>query len=145
MAGSNGSLTLKGLAQILRDHMDGTAARFTDVGVQIDALRGEIGAVTGLVRDLGQIVLRNTEQIGIVGGLVQHLSEFALRQVEQLEEHRREIRQVFSRMEQQDAKIGEQNARIEAMNQEIRDLRVDIRRILDTMERRDGDGGGRDQ
>ena len=131
MAESNDGLTLEGLAQILRDHMDGTAARFADVAKQfaeeraerkaqdarwragIQDLRGEIGTVATIVRDLTQIVLR---------------------QVDQLEEHRQQIRQIYSRMEQHDA-------RFEAVNLEIREMRRDIRRILDAMERRDGNGG----
>ncbi|MBI4536590.1 MAG: hypothetical protein HY712_01380 [candidate division NC10 bacterium] len=120
MAESNGGLTLEGLAQILRDHMDGTAARFAEVRTSIQDLRGEIGTVATLVRDLGQIVLRQVDEIA------EHRRE--------LHEHREQIRQIFSRMEQQDVKLAEQNTRIEEM---IRD----IRRILDAMERRGGDGG----
>ncbi len=51
MAEVNGSVVLEGLAQILRDHTNGTAAGFAD-------LRGEIGVVATLVRDLVQIVAR---------------------------------------------------------------------------------------
>ncbi|HSB68446.1 MAG TPA: hypothetical protein VLT62_03815 [Candidatus Methylomirabilis sp.] len=95
----------------------------------ISDLRGEIGTVAGIARDLAQVVLRRT------GGL---------------EEDRREVRQVFSRMEQQDV-------RVETMTREIRDIRArmaehdarfeamahDIRRILDAIERRGDDGGRR--
>jgi hypothetical protein len=124
MAESNDGLTLEGLAQILRDHMDGSAARFAEERAErkaqdarwrasIQDLRGEVGLVATLVRDLSQIVLR---------------------QVDEVAEHRQHIRQIFSRMEQQDA-------RFEAVNLEIREMRRDIRRILDAMERRGGDGG----
>ena len=123
MAESSDGLTLEGLAQILRGHMDGSAARFAEVGTQfaevrasIQDLRGEVGLVATLVRDLSQIVLR---------------------QVDEVAEHRQHIRQIFSRMEQQDA-------RFEAVNLEIREMRRDIRRILDAMERRGGDGGRRE-
>lgn len=115
MADSNDGLTLEGLAQILRDHMDGTAARFAEVGNRIDDLRKEISTVATVVRDLTQIVLRRTEE---------------------LEEHRREIRQIYARMEQHDARMAEHDARFEAMAR-------DIRRILDAMERRGGNGGQR--
>ena len=115
MADSNGGLTLEGLARILRDHMDGTAARFAEVGGRIDDLRREVGGVAGMVRDLSQVVLR---------------------QVDEIAEHRRQIQQSYSRMEQHDV-------RSEAMTEEIREMRRDIRRILDAMERRGGDGGGR--
>lgn len=136
MADSNDGLTLEGLAQILRDHMDGTAVQFAEVraqfaevgarldavGARIDNLRGEIGIVATIVRDLAQIVAGHADQI-----------EEQRRQIDeqrrQAEEHRQYIRQVFSRMEQHDA-------RFEAMTH-------DIRRILDAMERRGGDGGGR--
>jgi chromosome segregation ATPase len=138
MSKSRDDLTLEGLARILRDHMDGTAARFAEVGNQfaelrnqfagvwgrMDELRGEIGLVATLVRDLTQIVARHDDE------LLEHRRWN--------EELRQYIRQVFSRMEQQDAKIAEQNTRIEGMTR-------DIRRILDAMERRGGDGGRRPQ
>lgn len=115
MADTNGGFTLEGLAQVLRDHMEGTALQFAavgrqfaEVGARIDDLRREVAGVAGMVRDLSQIVLR---------------------QVDEIAEHRQQIRQVFARMEQHDA-------RFEAMSR-------DIRRILDAMERRGGDGGGR--
>jgi len=127
MTESSDGLTLEGLAQILRDHMDGSAARFAEERAErkaqdarwrasIQDLRGEVGLVATLVRDLSQIVLR---------------------QVDEVAEHRQHIRQIFSRMEQQDA-------RFEAVNLEIRVMRRDIRRILDAMERRGGDGGRRE-
>jgi len=115
MAESNNGLTLEGLARILRDYMDGTAARFAEVRASIQDLRGEIGTVATLVRDLTQIVARHDDAI------IEHRRE--------LDEHRREIRQIYSRMEQHDA-------RFEAVTR-------DIRRILDAMERRGGDRGGR--
>jgi len=126
MAQSNSGLTLEGLARILRDHVEATAAQFAEERAErkaqdawwrasIQDLRGEIGTVATIVRDLGQIVLR---------------------QVDQLEEHRQQIRQIFSRMEQQDGKMAEQNTRIE-------EIARDIRRILETIERRGGDGGRR--
>ena len=141
MAESSDGLTLEGLAQILRDHMDGSAARFAEERAErraqdarwrasIQDLRGEVGLVATLVRDLSQIVLRQVDEVA------EHRRE--------LQEHRQHIRQIFSRMEQQDGKIAEQNARIEVMTLEIREMRHDIRRILDTMERRGGDGGRRE-
>ena len=131
MTESSDGLTLEGLAQILRDHMDGTAAQFAEVRTSIRDLSGEIGTVATLVRDLSQIVLRQVDQ----------LAEYR----RESEEQRQQIRQVFSRMEQQDGKIAEQNARIEVMTLEIREMRHDIRRILDAMERRGGDGGHRER
>ena len=109
MAGSGEGLTLEGLAQILRDQMDGTAARFAEVGARIDALHGEIVVVAAIVRDLAQIVARQVDEIG---------------------EHRQQIRQIYTRMEQHDGRFET--------------LSGDIRRILDAMERRGGDGGSRE-
>jgi len=127
MAESNNGLTLEGLAQILRDHMEGTAARFAEERAErkaqdarwragLDDLRGQVVTVVGLVRDM---------------------SQNAARQAEELVEHRQHIQQIFSRMEQHDA-------RFEAVNLEIREMRHDIQRILDAMERRGGDGGRRE-
>jgi len=122
MAQSDNGLTLEGLAKILRDHMEVSAAQFAQIRAGIQDLRGEVGTVATLVRDLGQIVLRQVDEVA------EHRRE--------LDEHRREIRQIFSRMEQQDGKLAEQNTRIEEMTR-------DIRRILDAIERRGGNGGRR--
>jgi DNA repair exonuclease SbcCD ATPase subunit len=89
---------------------------------RMDELHREIGAVAGMVRDLSQISIR-------------HMDEAAEHR-RQLEEHRQYIRQIFARMEQSDA-------RFEAVNLEIRDMRKDIQRILDAIERRGGNGGSR--
>ena len=122
MAQSDNGLTLEGLAKILRDHMQVTAAQFAEVRASIQDLRGEIGTVATMVRDLGQIVLRQMDEVA------EHRRE--------LDEHRQQIRQILSRMEQHDA-------RFESVNLEIREMRHDIRRILDAMERRGGNGGRR--
>jgi uncharacterized coiled-coil DUF342 family protein len=110
-------LTLEGLAQILRDHMGWTTASVKD-------LREEIGRVAAMVVQLTQVVAR---------------------QVDDVAEYRREILRIYSRMEQQDARIEEMNrefrTRLEQQNAEIAELRRDTRRILDAMERRGGDGG----
>jgi hypothetical protein len=116
MANANGSLTLEGLAQILRDHMHGTAAGFAELRGSIADLRGEIGIVATIVRDLAQVSSRQGDDIA--------------RHERELEEHRRYIAQIFSRMEQHDA-------RFEAITREIR-------RIVDGLERRGGDGGRRE-
>ena len=125
-------LTLGGLARILRDHMNGTAARFAEVGARIDDLRRENAEVAGMVRALSQVMLRQMDDIA------EH------RRLH--EEHRQHIRQVFARMERGDARFEEMNrefrarmaehdARFEAMSREIR-------QILDALQRRGGDGGG---
>ena len=113
MADSDARLTLEGLARILRDHMDGTTAQFAEVGARLDAVGVRIDRLARIVEGLTQLATQHHEEIA------EH------RRLH--EEHRQYIRQVFTRMEQSDA-------RIEGMTR-------DIRRILDTMERRGGDGG----
>jgi methyl-accepting chemotaxis protein len=107
--------------------MDGTARQFSevqrqfsDVGTRIDDLRRENAEVAGMVRDLGQIVLRQVDET------TEH------RRLH--EQHRQEIRQIIARMEQSDARIEQQNTRIEEITREIR-------QILDLLRRRGGDGG----
>jgi len=116
MANANGSLTLEGLAQILRDPMPGTAAGFAGLQGGIAELRGEIGIAATIVRDLAPVASRQSDDIA--------------RHERELEEHGRYIARIFSRMEQHDA-------RFEAITREIR-------RILDGLERRGGGGGRRD-
>jgi hypothetical protein len=84
MPDSNGSLTLEGLAQILGGHMDGTAARFAEVGASLNDLRGEIGRVAGLVVQLTQVV----------AGQVDELAEYR----RQTDEFRQEILRIYSRL-----------------------------------------------
>jgi methyl-accepting chemotaxis protein len=134
MSGAHDGLTLEGLAQILRDHMDGTAvkfdevrAQFAEVGLRIDDLRREVAGVAGMVRDLSQIVLRQVEEIA------EH------RRLH--EEHRQTIRQIFARMEQHDARNEQHDARMAEHDARFEAISRDIRRILDAMERRGGDGG----
>ncbi len=130
MANKDDDLTLEGLARALRDHMNASAAefekvrvQFVQIGVQIDELRGGIGTVATVVRDLTQVVARHHDE------LAEHRSQLD-EQRQQTEEFRQYVRQMFSRMEQHDA-------RFEAMTR-------DIRRILDALERRGGDGGRRE-
>ena len=119
MGDSNGSLTLEGLAQILRDHMDGTAAEFAEERADRKAQDAQWRARMDELR----------ERLVTVVGLVHEMSQTAAWQAEELAEHRQQIHQIFSRMEQQDARIE--------------GLHSDIRRILDAMEQRGGNGGSR--
>ena len=148
MTESSDGLTLEGLAQILRGHMDGTAARFAEVANQFAEERAERKAQDARWR-AGLDDLRG--QVVTVVGLVHAMSQNAARQAEELVEHRQQIREIFSRMEQHDARMEQfaarmvqHDARFEAVNLEIREMRRDIRRILDAMERRGGDGGRRE-
>lgn len=131
MANPDGPLTLDGLAQILRDHMNQAAAQFgeeraerraqdAELRANIHDLRGEIGIVAAQVRDLAQVTLR---------------------QVDELEEHRRELRQIYARMEQHDGRMAEMTARMAEHDARFEAMARDIRRILDALERRGGDGG----
>jgi glutathione S-transferase len=128
MPESDGPLTLEGLAQILRQHMDASAAQFAEERAERQAQDVQLRARMDELR--GQVV--------IVADLAHAMSQNALRQAEELAEHRQEIRKIYARMEQQDARIEQQNIRIEQLHR-------DIRRILDTMQRPAGDGGGRPQ
>jgi len=120
MADSDARLTLEGLARILRDHMDGTAAQFAEVGARLDAVGVRIERLARIVGDLTQLATRHDAEIAEHRRL--HEEHRGLQ-----EEHREYIRQIFARMEQHDARFEAQSR--------------DIRRILDTMERRGGDGG----
>ncbi len=140
MPDANDGLTLEGLARILRDHMDGTAARFAEVGARIDDLRREVVGVAGMVRDLSQVVLRQVDEVA------EHRRE--LEEHRRLhEEHRQDVRQIFSRMEQRDARLEETNrefrARMAEHDARFEAMSRDIRQILDALERRGGDGGRR--
>ena len=55
-----------------------------------------------------------------------------------MEQHDARMEQLGTRMEEHSARLVEYDARFEAMTR-------DIRRILDGMERRGSDGGGREQ
>lgn len=136
MADSDGKLTLEGLAQILREHMDGTAAQFAEVGARLDVVGVRIERLARIVGDLTQLSTRHDAEIAEHRRLHEEHSRHQ-------EEHRQHIRQVFARMEEHDARMeqfaarmAEHDARFEAMSREIR-------QILDAMQRRGGDGGDR--
>jgi chromosome segregation ATPase len=134
-------LSLEGLADLQRRHVEATAARFADVERQmretdrkmqetdrkIHSLTGQVEALVGLMREQG---LRLT----------------AL--AEQQTEDRREIRQILHRLEQQDAHLERHDRELQEfrLRAEEYDRRLDehgayIRRMLDLLERRGGDGG----
>jgi len=122
MPAADDSLTLEGLARILRDHAADSASQFAQLRdqdarfqVRMDELHREIGAVAGMVRDLAQVSVRHMDEA------TEHRRE--------LDEHRQHIRQIFARMEEYDA-------RFEVVSR-------DIQRILNAIERRGGNGGSR--
>ena len=115
MADVGESVTLEGLARILRDHVVDASSQFAQLReqdarlqVRLGELHKEVGAVAVMVRDLAQVVAS---------------------QVDAREEDRQHMRQIFARMEQHDAVIAQTTQ--------------EIRRILDTIERRGGNGGSR--
>jgi DNA anti-recombination protein RmuC len=86
-----------------------------------------------MIRDLGQVVARHHDQLA--------------QQQREIEEHRQHIRQIFSRMEQGDARFEEMTreyrARMAEHDARFAETSAEIRRILDAIERRGGDGGRR--
>jgi septal ring factor EnvC (AmiA/AmiB activator) len=80
---------------------------------RIQAVTGQVEAVTGLIREVGMIAARHDEE---------------------LEDHRRQIRQIYHRLEQYDARFDEHSRRLDEQS-------AVIRRLLEGLERRWGDGG----
>ena len=120
-------LTLEGLAEVLRRHIEETAARSRDVDRQIQSLAGQVDALIGIMRDQG---LRLT----------------AL--AEQQAEQQTQIRQILHRLEQHDGRLEQHDGRLEQHEREFQEVlrRLDqhdvyIRRMLDLLERRGRDGG----
>ena len=120
-------LTLEGLAEVLRRHIEETAARSRDVDRQIQSVDGQVDALIGIMRDQG---LRLT----------------AL--AEQQAEQQTQIRQILHRLEQHDGRLEQHDGRLEQHEREFQEVlrRLDqhdvyIRRMLDLLERRGRDGG----
>lgn len=130
----NSPLTLEGLAEVLRTHAETTDRRFQAVELQIerltrrvDDLAGQIEGVVGILRDVGRLATTLADQ---------HV------------EHRDQVRQILHRLERHDAQFEQIYRRLEAhddqFDQVYRRLEANdthIRRILDILERRGGDGG----
>jgi chromosome segregation ATPase len=141
-------LSLDGLADLQRRHVESTAARFADVERQmqetdrkmqetdrkIHSLTGQVEALVGLMREQG---LRLT----------------AL--AEQQTEDRGEIRQILHRLEQHDGRLEQHEAHLKQHDRDLEEFRrrgeendrryqeilLEIRRILNAIEGRGGDGG----
>ncbi len=113
-------LSLEGLAAILERHIEHTSQGF-------DRLQGQIGALGDRVDGLA----------GQVEGLVGLVREQGLRittLAEQQAEQQVQIRQILQRLEQHDARFEEHSRRLDEHS-------VYIRRLLEVLERRSGDGG----
>lgn len=120
-------LSLEGLAEALQRHSEATATRFQDVDRQIQSLVGQVEALVSLMREQG---LRITQS------------------AERQEEQQRQIWQILQRLEQHDARFQQHDQRFQEMlrqlqqhDQRLEEHSVYIRRMLDNLERRGGDGG----
>jgi chromosome segregation ATPase len=141
-------LSLEGLADLQRRHVEATAARFADVERQmqetdrkmqetdrkIHSLTGQVEALLGLHREQG---LRLTQL------------------AEQQAEQRTEILRTLHRFEQFEARFEQHEAHLQRHDRELEEFRLRaeeydrrldehgtyIRRMLDLLERRGGDGG----
>lgn len=129
MPGSDDSLTLEGLARILRDHMQESRARYGDVQAEFAEARARDDRLRERIEELHR-------EVGAVAVMVRDLAQIVARQINDRDEDRRYIREIFARMEQHDARIAEHDARFEEISR-------DIRRMLDAIERRGGNGGSR--
>ncbi|MBI4734550.1 MAG: hypothetical protein HY766_00575 [candidate division NC10 bacterium] len=116
----NSPLTLEGLAETLRIQGEATdrriealARRIDDLAVQVQSLTGQVEGVIGVLRDVGRLTTTLTEQHS---------------------EHREQVRQILHRLERHDAQFEQTYHRLEAHDSHIR-------RILDLLEGRGGDGG----
>jgi chromosome segregation ATPase len=113
-------LTLEGLAEIVRGHAEDTAARFRDVENQIHSVTGQVETLVGLIREQG---LRITSL------------------AERQEEPQRQIWQILHRLDQHDARFEVHDQRFEEILRRLDQHDIYIRRMLDLLERRGGDGG----
>ncbi|HSB68621.1 MAG TPA: hypothetical protein VLT62_04755 [Candidatus Methylomirabilis sp.] len=120
-------LSLEGLAAILERHIEHTGRGFDRVDSQIGALTDRLEGLT----------LRIDGLTGQVEGLVGLVREQGLRftaLAEQQAEQQVQIRQILHRLEQHDARFEEHSRRLDEHG-------LYIRRMLDLLERRGGDGG----
>ncbi len=134
-------LSLEGLAAILERHIEHTHQGFDRVG-------GQLGVLTDRV---DRLTLRVDDLTGQIEGLVSLMREQGLRfttLAEQQADQQVQIRQILQRLEQYDARFEEHSRRLEEhsrrMDEHSRRLDehgVYIRRMLDLLERRGGDGG----
>lgn len=136
-----GPLSLEGLAAILERHIEHTGRAFDRVDGQISALTDR---VDGLTSQVGNLVLRVDDLTGQVEGLVGLMREQGLRLTalaEQQADQQLQIRQILHRLEQQDARFEEHSRRLDEHSRRLDEHGVYIRRMLDLLERRGGDGG----
>ena len=134
-------LSLEGLAAILERHIEHTGRTF-------DRVDGQIGALTDRLAGLTLRVDGLTGQVEGLAGLVREQGLRLTALAEQQAEQQVQIRQILHRLEQHDARFEEHNRRLEEHSRRLDEYsrRLDehgvyIRRMLDLLERRGGDGG----
>ena len=126
---SHTPLTVEGLAEVLQRHIEATAARFRDVEDQIQSLVGRFEDVDRHIQTL-------VGQVEALFGLVRDQGLRMTALAEQVAEQQTQSRQILHRLEQHDARFEQHSARLEQHD-------LYIRRMLDLLERRGGDGGSR--
>jgi chromosome segregation ATPase len=107
--------------------MEHTAQGFQRVEGQVGALASRLDDLTGQVESL----------VGLVREQGLRLTSLAEQQAEQ----QVQIRQILHRLEQHDARFEEHSRRLDEHSRRLDEHGVYIRRMLDLLERRGGDGG----
>ena len=140
MAPTDSPLTVESLAETLRAYGEATDHRLQAVADRIEGLAdrdevmtGQVGALDVRLDALAMRVETLAGQIEALTGLIQDIGRMAVRHDEELREHRTQIRQILHRQEQHDARFEEQGRRLD-------EHAAAIRRLLDLLERRGGDG-----
>lgn len=123
----NSPLTLEGLAEALRTQGATTDRRIEALTRKIDDLAGQAEGVLRLFRDVGRLTTTLAEQH------TEHREQI-LQILHRLERHDSLFEQILHRLERHDAQFEQTYHRLEAHDSHIR-------RILDLLERRGGDGG----
>lgn len=100
--------------------MQQTEDQMQETDRKIHPLTGQVEALVGLMREQG---LRITQS------------------AERQEEQHRQIWQILHRLEQRDARFEVHDQRFEEILRRLEQHDIYIRRILDDLERRSGDGG----
>jgi chromosome segregation ATPase len=148
-------LSLEGLADLQQRHVEATAARFQDVGRQMQETDRRMQETDRRMQETDRKIHSLTGQVEALVGLMREQGLRLTALAEQQTEDRREIRQILHRLEQQDGRLERQDAHLERHDRELQefrrraeeyDRRLDehgayIRRMLDLLERRGGNGG----
>ncbi len=134
-------LSLEGLAAVLERHIEHTGRTFDRVDGQIRALTDRMDGLTTQVDNLGARVDGLTGQVEGLVGLMREQGIRLTVLAEQQAEQQVQIRQILHRLEQHDARFEEHSRRLDEHSRRLDEHGVYIRRMLDLLERRGGDGG----